>query len=358
MNKFMVLFVLSSFAFSCTNGTGSKYKPKTPAFGKMNDVVVVCDKNLWESAVGDTFGYYFESAYPVMTQPEAIFDVRHMTPEELEVDDLKKQLRTFVILANLADAASPASKMVKNDLGTEKYNKALVDSTANSSVGIDKWAKEQLIVYLYGKDIKTLISSIVQNFPAVTKRIQRHDEIQLHANVYARKQNNNSANDLLTKEYGIDIQIPADYVKSPLKADFTWYRRDFNGVSQHLIFARKKYTKPDDLSKESLISWRDELTSKIEGSSKGSFMKCNPTDLPVYEYAYQHNGYYTKELRGIWEMENDFMGGPYFLYTLLNTRVNEIILIDAFVFAPGKDKRDYMQQLEHIVKTTRIIQGI
>ena len=40
-------------------------------------------------------------------------------------------------------------------------------------------------------------------------------------------------------------------------------------------------------------------------------MKSNTVDLPVYEYAYQLNGSYTKELRGIWEMENDFMGGPF-----------------------------------------------
>jgi hypothetical protein len=53
-------------------------------------------------------------------------------------------------------------------------------------------------------------------------------------------------------------------------------------------------------------------------------------------------------------MENDFMGGPFFNYTLLDTKRNELIMIDAFVFAPGKEKRDYMQQLHHIVKTARI----
>ncbi len=342
------------FLMSCNSETASKYKPKTPAFGKMNDVVVICDKNLWSSFIGDTFAYYYESAFPVMPQPEAIFDIRHMTSEEVLADDLKKQLRTFVVLANFKDTASPTSAWVKEDLGTDKIARAMSDSTFYSSVGQDKWARDQLIIYLFGKDLNTLAHSIAGTFPAVAKRIQEHDKKQLNANVYAHKKDNTLAHDLLIREYGLDLQVPADYVQAPIKADFSWFRKDFNGMSQHLLIAKKKYTSQADMSQANLVKWRDELVSKIEGGSKGSYMKSNTVDLPVYEYAYQLNGSYTKELRGIWEMENDFMGGPFFNYTLLDAKRNELIMIDAFVFAPGKEKRDYMQQLDHIAKTARI----
>ncbi len=355
MYRYIIFIVFVVLLNACSSEVGSKYRPKSPAFGKMNDIVVICDKNVWESFIGDTFSYYYESAFPVMTQPEAIFDLRHMTSEEVMADDLKKQLRTFIVLANLGDANSPTSKWVGEDLGADKKGKAMADTSFFSSVGTDKWAKGQLIVYLFGKDLNALTQSIVKTFPAVAKRIQEHDKAQLEANVYSHKNNNEGAQQQLIRDYGLDIKIPADYVKSPLKSDFTWYRKDFNGMSQHLIFARKKYTSPSDLSKAALLAWRDELTKSIEGSVKGSFMKTNAVDLPVYEYAYQLNSTYTKELRGIWEMENDFMGGPFFNYTLLNAATNEIIMIDAFVFAPGKEKRDYMQQLDHIVKTARLV---
>lgn len=347
-----ILFVV--FLNACGSEVGSKYRPKSPAFGKMNDIVVVCDKNVWESIIGDTFSYYYESAFPVMTQPEAIFDLRHMTSEEIMADDLKKQLRTFIVLSNLGDVNSTTSKWVGEDLGADKKSKAMADTSFCSSVGSDKWAKGQLIVYLFGKDIQTLTQAIVKTFPAVAKRIQEHDKDQLQANVYSHKNENEGARQDLIRDFGLDMKIPADYVKSPLKADFTWYRKDFNGMSQHLIIARKKYKNPSDFSKTALLAWRDELTRSIEGSAKGSFMKSNPVDLPVYEYAYQLNGAYTKELRGIWEMENDFMGGPFFNYTLLNASTNELVMVDAFVFAPGKEKRDYMQQLDFIVKTARL----
>lgn len=354
MFKYFGFIVGFAFFVSCRSDMSSAYKPKTPAFGKMNDVVVICDENVWSSFIGDTFSYYYESAFPVMTQPEAIFDIRHMTSEEVLADDLKQQLRTFVVLANLGDKASATTAWVSKDLGIDKTTRAMKDTTFFSSVGQDKWAREQLIVYLFGKDLNTLAHSIASTFPAVAKRIQEHDKKQLQANVYAHKKDNEVAHQLLIRDYGLDIKIPADYVKAPLKADFAWYRKDFKEMSQHLIIARKKYTSQADLSKANLIRWRDDLVKNIEGGSKGSYMKSNPEDLPVYEYAYQQNGSYTKELRGIWEMENDFMGGPYFNYTLLDAKRNELIMIDAFVFAPGKEKRDYMQQLDHIVKTARI----
>ena len=60
--------------------------------------------------------------------------------------------------------------------------------------------------------------------------------------------------------------------------------------------------------------------------------------MTPFEYAYQLNGSYTKEW-GIWEMENTILWvGPFFNYTLLDAKRNELIMIDAFVFAPGKKK--------------------
>jgi hypothetical protein len=54
-------------------------------------------------------------------------------------------------------------------------------------------------------------------------------------------------------------------------------------------------------------------------------------------------------------MENDFMGGPFLHYTLVDEKNNRVIELDAFVFAPKFDKREYLRELEAIVKTVRIV---
>ena len=90
----------------------------------------------------------------------------------------------------------------------------------------------------------------------------------------------------------------------------------------------------------------------IRMSSDTSYMSTNVIDLPTYEYTYFHNNVYTREVRGIWEAVNDFKGGPFVSYVLLNETKGEIVFIDTFVFAPGKEKRDFVQQLDCIIKTS------
>jgi hypothetical protein len=78
-------------------------------------------------------------------------------------------------------------------------------------------------------------------------------------------------------------------------------------------------------------------------------MRTNATDLPVYLYNTSLAGRYTVEARGIWELTDDFLGGPFVSYAVVDS--NEILMIDAFVHAPGKTKRDFIQRLEHIVSS-------
>ena len=45
------------------------------------------------------------------------------------------------------------------------------------------------------------------------------------------------------------------------------------------------------------------------------------------------------------------MGGAFISYLRHNPDNNELLFVDGFVHAPGKDKRNFMQHLEHIIST-------
>jgi hypothetical protein len=62
-------------------------------------------------------------------------------------------------------------------------------------------------------------------------------------------------------------------------------------------------------------------------------------------------GTYAVETRGIWEMEGDFLAGPFISYLILNEAKTELIYIDAFVLAPGERKRNQMLYLEQIISS-------
>ena len=78
-------------------------------------------------------------------------------------------------------------------------------------------------------------------------------------------------------------------------------------------------------------------------------MRTNDVDLPMLTQYINLDGHYTLEARGIWDIVNDFMGGPFVSYLIHNADTNELLFIDCFVHAPGKKKRDQIQYLEYII---------
>jgi len=79
----------------------------------------------------------------------------------------------------------------------------------------------------------------------------------------------------------------------------------------------------------------------------------NDRDLPILEYDRQIGDLFAREWRGIWEMQNDFMGGPFISYAIVNEDKGKVFVVDALFFAPGVRKRDFMQQIDLMVKSIK-----
>lgn len=359
-NNFFLIALLSVTGLftvmSCSNNPDSPYANKSLAMGRINTVVVLCDDELWEGEIGDTLDYYFASAYPVLPAPEPFFDLKHFSSEDLNAEPLRREFRNFLVIADVSDTSSAVTRMLRKDFGPEKFSKALNDPEFNTSVGLNKWARGQIIVYLFGNGRDALDKAIKEHFPAIAKRINKNDEPALAASVYGSMNDNQRIADIIRDSFGINLRVPSLYVKAIEDENFLWIRADQKDVNQSLVFRKFKYTDKSQLTKDNLIKMRNDYGKEyITTSSEDAYMVTNIKDLPVYEYVQPINDIYAVEIRGIWETENDFMGGPFISYALLNEPKGEIIFIDAFVFAPGKDKRDYMQQLDYIVKTVRLV---
>ena len=356
--RYILLIVLAAIVLvSCNDEVTGTYGAKPMAMGRLNDLVVIADNDVWEGMPGDTFRHYFESAYPIMPNPEPMFDLRHFTTKELSSEPLRQELRTYVILADLSDTDSPTTSMVRKDIGEERFIKAKSDPTFVSTVGKDKWARGQIVIYLFAKNEPALAASTVEKFPAIADRVRHHDEQQLLASIYAVKQESAGAISKIKSLFGLDIKIPGDYEIIMNKPDenIFWLRSDAKDASSNIVIRSFDYTSPDQLATEYLIGLRDNYgKAYISGPSDNSYMVTNTTDLPIYDYTYDINGLYTKEIRGIWEMENEFMGGPFVTFAIVNKEEGKLIFIDTFVYAPGKEKRDIVQQIEYIIKHSQL----
>ena len=55
------------------------------------------------------------------------------------------------------------------------------------------------------------------------------------------------------------------------------------------------------------------------------------------------------EVRGFWEVQNDYMGGPFVSHVFYSRDGKDVIVLQAFVYAPKYDKRQYLRQVESVI---------
>ncbi|MBT8233078.1 MAG: DUF4837 family protein [Saprospiraceae bacterium] len=360
MTRSIIYSVCILFCFSCNNEMTQQFEPKSSALGKMNEIVVVADDDLWESAIGDTFRYYFQSAYPILPTPEPIFDIRQFSIKELNNQPLRKELRTYAILADLSDEDSPTTQMVKKDMGSEKFEAVMAGKGKNSSVGKDKWARGQVLFYLFGKDKVNLSEAIKNHYSAIARRVNKHDEKQLKSSIYVDVINRRLT-ERLKNDFGLDLEVPGEYkvVIDDVENKMLWVRKDTKEAIQNLVIRTIPYDNENQVTKANMIALRNEFGKKyIKSDEPEDFMVVNEKDLPVYEYTFELDGRYTREIRGVWEMSKAFAGGPFATYLIVDEKAKQLIYVDAFVLAPGHDKRDLMMQLDFIVKSGKFTNRI
>ncbi len=352
MFRISIYTIILACCFSaCTSDVAKSFEPKSSALGKMNEIVVIADQDDWEGAIGDTFRYYFASAYPILPAPEPLFDLRHFTTDELLESPLRKELRTYAFLADLSDEESSTTKMVKRDLGEVRFKEAAVYKKINTIIGKNKWARGQQLFYFFGTDEATTAASISEHFAVAAKRINNHDYKQLKSTLYSKGLNLGHAADL-KDQFGINVDIPVDFRLAKKEDNLRWLRMDTDKETVNLVFQKFAYNDKNQLSKAHLMKLRNEFGKEyVTTDVKGAYMVINDEDLPVFEYVTKIDDQYTLEIRGVWETENDFFGGPFISYLILNESKNELIYVDAFVYAPGEDKRDLMMQMDLAAKS-------
>jgi hypothetical protein len=354
MKNLIFILTLLVFFAGCKSETGTVIQqPKVQyAHGKINQILVIADEDLWRSPVGDTFFYYFNAPYLILPQPEPMFDLQHLTPEELVKQPVKKEFRTILFLADLKDESSLAAQFVRKDLGLAKIDEIQRGKGSNTTVGQDKWAKNQLLFYVSGFGEEKLIDNIAKNFPPIARRINETDSEVIKATAFQAGENGNLVAEVKTT-LDVDIKVPGDFKKAKFdgKSNTLWLRRDDREIIANILIHKRPYTSKKQLTKEGIKAIRDEVGRIVTSTQPNSYMRINDVDLPMFSETKTINSRYAVQARGIWEMENDFKGGPFISNLLLEPDKGELLFVDGFILAPGKDKRNYMQEMEMIISS-------
>ena len=103
-----------------------------------------------------------------------------------------------------------------------------------------------------------------------------------------------------------------------------------------------------------VVRVRDSIgKTHIEGALEGTFMGTEDAYAPYFFETIIDNKP-TFETKGIWDLKNAFMSGPFINYAIEDKVNKRYVIIEGYVFAPAVQKRDYMFELESIIRSATL----
>ena len=289
--------------------------------GAPYELVVVSNNEVWDGAVGDTLRSILRQPVPSINQYEPLFDVMRVTP-----DGFKNVIaRHRNILKVLVD-----KKIAEPAIGV-KY---------------DVSARPQIMIVAQGPTQQALadyISENRDNLLYVLEKAERDRTVE-----YAEKYNVASLREAIREKFGVTMNVPKGYTLRSASDHFMWISYEYPAASQGFFLYSYPYEGPQSLSVGALVEARNKFASRIPGPSDGSYMITYMDYEPDYRMIRIGDRLWV-EMRGLWDVANDFMGGPFVSYSTVNTETNEVFTLDCYVYSPKLDKRNFLRALEHLV---------
>ena len=293
--------------------------------GRMNQLLVVMDNEFWDNAEGTALQDALREDVYGLPQKEPQFNITHV--EVNGFGHLFKRSKSILIVG--------------------------LGATSEFTIQRDVYAKPQTIVKLIEPDKESLLKTIEEKKAHIVQIFKNED---LKAVQYRLRKNQFDISKLNTlQNLGVSMQIPGAYKLVDDTGDFLWLRQHVrDGQNTNLLVYEMPITSQEDEDGLNILTTRDFIGEKyIPGEKEGMYM--------ITEAAYPPQVLSTKidekkayQTRGKWEVKNAFMAGPFLSYTIVDKPNNRLVVIEGFTYAPATNKRDYMFEIEAVLKTVKL----
>lgn len=207
------------------------------------------------------------------------------------------------------------------------------------------WARPQLVVYVNTPSAAQLGMYMSKAGNRLTDLLTRA-EINTAISVL-RAGSNRKAEDNIKSMFGCDMLIPADMKASKKGRNFIWLSD--NGADRMRSICVYSYS-GSTLDAHRALAARDSVMRlNIPGELDGMYMQTTPGSVTAGLTT--EDGRTVMISRGLWEMRNDAMGGPFVSLSTVDSVNSRIIVAEAFVYAPGTNKRNLIRSAEAALYT-------
>src|SRR5690606_6052292 len=304
---------------ACKNESKEQFLP--PSTGGVNSLMVVMDTELWQGPVGDKIREEFADHVLGLPQREPLFSITQIPPSVFTT--------------------------------TTTYSRSVLyveqEESSLAHINKDIYAKPQNVAVATGPTPEVLIRNLDSLAP---KAIAAFKALEI-SEAQRRFKRSLSKDRALEEEFGIRLDVPSLYKVGKREDNFVWMDIQIPKGTMNLI----AYEMPMDSFKsdstliQDIVRMRDSIGKKyVPGPNEGTYMSTEKAFAP-HVFPVEIGGKKAVEVRGMWDIHGYPMAGPFLCYIINDQENNRKMVIEGFTFAPSTAKRDYMFELEAILKT-------
>lgn len=284
------------------------------------ELLVVANKDWLKTEAGQSLVQTVEAPIEGLPQGEPNFRVTYINPFAFD--------GVFKTYANI----------VKVEV-EKKY------AEAKMVVQHNVYARPQIVVYLYAPDASTFVSYMAAHGNEVLALLNKNEFVRERS--FLQKHYSGTLMRAAQQQFGVSLNAPKDVDDLKRGKNFLWASASKQEFRQNVCL----YTIPlQDLTLERLVDVRDSVMKvNIPGGREDQWMETDRRTVSCS--VVMEKGQKLFVVRGLWDMKNDAMGGPFVCYVYPDEAHERLLVAEGFVFAPEEKKRPIVRQLEAALQT-------
>lgn len=291
--------------------------------GKAGEIIVVIDKDDWEGNLGTGVRDLLACDCPWLPTKEPLYSLVNVAPGSF--GDLFKVHRN-ILYFTLNPRIDSTGVLYRHDV----------------------WASPQCVVQVSAPDSETALGLIRTDGATITGFIEQAERDRVVRNSIRYEERNLAP--LVAEVFGGSPHFPMGYQMKKRTSDFVWIADEKQYTMQGIfIYKYPASGLNDEFEIGNIISRRNAaLKENVPGMFDNTWMTTGDFMPPQLGF-FRYRGRDFAQVRGLWEVENDYMGGPFVSHSFYSQDGSEVIVAEAFVYAPKYDKRQYLRQVESIL---------
>ncbi|WP_372949631.1 DUF4837 family protein [Mariniphaga sp.] len=323
---FRIFSLLMLVALVSCNNSGNTGVSKNVT-GRAGELVVVISEEAWAGKPGKLLRETLAQEHLALPQDEPLFDL------------VKVQHQGFKSIF----------KTTRNIVQTR-----ISPNIDSSGVTFQDnvWASPQATVIIQARNENEFEKLFVENKDRIMSYFLKAEKDRLTQNY--QKYYERGIYNILNENFGVTMNVAPGFQIAEEKKDFIWLRYETPEISQGIVLYTFPYVSDSAFMVNYQLKVRDSiLRAHVPGPTTGSFMATERRIEQINNFR-EHNGNYAAEMRGLWRVVNDFMGGPYISLAVLDAARQRVIVAYGYVYAPSKDKRNLLRQVEAMIYSLKL----